>query len=205
MISALLEAYKILGLDGARDRALQTLDLLLAKAYDPRQRHGSQPRAHRSEANGSAVSNFEFRVSNFDLLDDQVFMAAALLDAYEVTGRKHYFDRRSRADGNHDPSLLGRRRRGLLRHRQGSRRSARGALQSQRKAFQDSPTPAANSVAAAGARPAGSARRRVRTSARRRKTILDLFAPKARDYGLFAATYALALCQSPPPADWRLW
>ena len=35
MISTLLEAFKILGLPGARDRALQTLDLFLAQAYDP--------------------------------------------------------------------------------------------------------------------------------------------------------------------------
>ncbi len=79
MISAFLEAYKVLGSTSARDRALTTLDLLLAKAYDP------EKGMYHSLVNGQP------RVEG--LLDDQVFMAAALLDAYEVTGARLYFDR----------------------------------------------------------------------------------------------------------------
>jgi len=62
----------------------------------------------------------------------------------------------------------------------------------ERKAFQDSPTPAANAQAVlvldrlarlAGREDFGAAA----------QATLDLFAPKAHQYGLFAATYALAL------------
>lgn len=125
------------------------------------------------------------------LLDDQVFIAAALLDAFEVTGRRSYFDhalqlaettlRRfwdDEAGGLFDTAKD-------LDGRQGS-------LKMTRKSFQDSPTPAGNSMAA------GVLDRLARLAGRpdfreKAETTLDLFAPKAGDYGLFAATYALAL------------
>ena len=64
---------------GERDRALATLDLLLAKAYD------------REKGMYHTLVDGMPRIEG--LLDDQVFMAAALLDAYEVTGARLYFDR----------------------------------------------------------------------------------------------------------------
>jgi uncharacterized protein YyaL (SSP411 family) len=192
MVSALLEAYKVLGLGGARDRALLTLDLFLERGYDSAQGmcHSLVCGKHR-EGGPSPASGSDFRASNFALLDDQVFMTVALLDAYEVTGRRAYFDRAlelmettlrrfwdDRDGGFFDTAKD-------LAHRQGS-------LVMPRKAFQDSPTPAGNSVAAL-------ALDRLATLADRRdlrekaQATLDLFAPKAADYGLFVATYGLAL------------
>src|ERR1019366_1640396 len=76
LISALLEAYRVLGIRGERDRALATLDLLMAKAYDP------QTGMYHSLVDGSP------RIQG--LLEDQVFIVAALLDAYEITGARTY-------------------------------------------------------------------------------------------------------------------
>jgi uncharacterized protein len=196
MISALLDAYKILGHEAARASALKSLDLLFAKAYDP-----ARGMAHAlaiSSRDGNApptsefrVSNFEFRVSNFDLLDDQVFMAQACLDAFEATGKLDYYHRAleltetmvrrfwdDQAGGFFDTAKD-------LDQRQ-------GRLSEARKAIQDSPTPAANAVAV-------SVLDRLATLADRpdfrekAQAILDLFAPKAAESGLYGATYALAL------------
>jgi hypothetical protein len=199
MISALLEAYKVLDLKDARDRALATLDLLLAKAYDPAKgfahalaRTSSEKRNPSQSASFQfPVSNFQFRVSNFDLLDDQVFMIAALLDAFEMTGRRGYFDGAlelmettlqrfwdEEAGGFFDTAKD-------LDGRQGS-------LTMTRKPFQDSPTPAGNSLAVL-------VLDRLATLAARpdfhekAEATLALFASKAAEYGLFAATYGLAL------------
>ena len=69
LISALLEAYRVLGLTAVRDRALATLDLLIGKAYD------REKGMYHSLVDGAP------RIEG--LLDDQVFIIAALLDAYE--------------------------------------------------------------------------------------------------------------------------
>jgi uncharacterized protein len=177
MISALLEAYKILDHQPALEGALKALDLMLAKAYDPAKG------MYHSLVNGQA------RIEG--LLDDQVFMAAALLDAYEVTGKRVYFDRAleitettvrrfwdEAAGGFFDTAKD-------LDGRQGN-------LTQTRKAFQDSPTPAGNSVAACvlDRLAALADRPDFREKA---QTTLELFASKAADNGLYAATYALAL------------
>jgi hypothetical protein len=199
MISALLEAYKVLDLEGARDRALVTLDLLLANAYDPAKgmahsllripsETGDPPHASSFEF---PVSSFQFRVSNFGLLDDQVFMVGALLDAYEVTSRRSYFD--------HALELMETTLRRFWDEQSGGffdtardLDGRQGSLKMSRKSFQDSPTPAGNSVGAL-------ALDRLAVLAERSdyrekaEAILDLFAPKAPEYGLFAATYAVAL------------
>jgi uncharacterized protein len=177
MISALLEAFKVLGQESARHRALTALDLLLAKAYTP------EKGMYHSLVKGQA------RVEG--LLDDQVFMAAALLDAYEVTGARLYFDRAleltqitlrrfwdDQGGGFFDAARD-------LNDRLGN-------LTMLRKPFQDSPTPAGNSVAVLVLdRLAGLAGR---TDFRERaEETLTLLAPKAAEYGLFASTYGLAL------------
>jgi hypothetical protein len=177
MISALLEAFKVLGLAEARDRALAALDLLLAKAYDP------EKGVYHSLVNGQA------RVEG--LLDDQVLMAAALLDAYEVTGAPIYFDR---AQQLMQTTL----RRFWDEQNGGFFDAARdlsdrlGNLTMSRKPFQDSPTPAGNSVAVLVLDRLASLAERVDFRAKAEET-LALFASKAADYGLFASTYGLAL------------
>jgi uncharacterized protein YyaL (SSP411 family) len=177
LISALLEAYKTLDLEGARDRALMALDLLLDKSYDPTKG------MYHSLANGQAEIE--------GLLDDQVFVAAALLDAFEVTGSERYFQtalglmeitiRRfwdEQAGGFFDTAQ--------------DLDTRHGALGMKRKPFQDSPTPAGNAVAALVLDRLAALAERPDYREKAAK-ILDLFSAKAGDYGLFAATYGLAL------------
>jgi uncharacterized protein YyaL (SSP411 family) len=186
IISALLESYRILGLRGARDRALQTIELLMQKVYDPAKG------MYHSFVNGHP------RIEG--LLDDQVFMVAALLDAFEVTGGRPYFDRAvelmeitvRRFWDEQDGGFFDTAR--DLGDRQ-------GVLTMPRKPYQDSPTPAGNSMAAL-------VLDRLATLAERpdfrdkAQATLDLFALKASEYGLFAATYALALANHlRPPVD----
>ena len=177
LISALLEAYRVLGTTAVRDRALATLDLLISKAYD------REKGMYHSLVDGSP------RIEG--LLDDQVFIIAALLDAYEITGTRLYFDRAlelmettvrrfwdEKAGGFFDTAKD-------LTDRLGS-------LTTERKPFQDSPTPAGNSVAAMVLDRLDVLADREDFGEKAAAT-LALFAPKAGQYGLFAATYGLAL------------
>jgi hypothetical protein len=184
MISAFLEAFKILGLAGARDRALATLNLLLAKAYDP------EKGMYHSLVNGKP------RVEG--LLDDQVFMVAALLDAFEVSGARVYFDRALEL-------MQTTLRRFWDDHGGGFFDAARdlndrlGNLKMCRKPFQDSPTPAGNSVAALVLDRLASLAARPDFREKAEET-LSLLASKAVEYGLFASTYGLALLNHLEPA-----
>ncbi len=177
MITAFLEAYKVLGMASARGRAVAALDLLLAKAYDP------EKGMYHSLANGQP------RVEG--LLDDQVFVVAALLDAYEVCGARVYFDRAlelmeitlrrfwdDNAGGFFDTARD-------LNDRLGN-------LSMSRKPFQDSPTPAGNSVAVVVLDRLAELAGREDFHAKAEET-LALFASKAGESGLFGSTYGLAL------------
>jgi len=76
VISAYLEAYKVLGREDVRDFALKSLDVLLRHAYQ-----GGEGIAH-------AVSDGKPTIPGF--LNDQVQVASSLLDAFEVTGEERY-------------------------------------------------------------------------------------------------------------------
>jgi hypothetical protein len=177
LISALLEAYRVLGIGGERDRALATLDLLIAKAYD------REKGMHHNLVDGAP------RIEG--LLEDQVFIIAALLDAYEITGTRSYFERALELMEITVRRFWDEKEGGFFDTAQ-DLADRHGSLTTQRKPFQDSPTPAANAVAA-------QALDRLDVLADREDfgekaaATLALFAPKAGQYGLFAATYGLAL------------
>jgi uncharacterized protein YyaL (SSP411 family) len=177
LISALLEGYRVLGIKGERDRALATLDLLMTKAYD------------REKGMYHTLVDGQPRIEG--LLEDQVFIIAALLDAYEITGTRTYFDRAlelmeitvRRFWDEKDGGFFDTAHDLADRH---------GSLSAQRKPFQDSPTPAANAVAALVLDRLDVVADREDFGDKAAAT-LALFAPKAGQYGLFAATYGLAL------------
>jgi len=184
MISAFIEAFKVLGMAGARDRALATLDLLLAQAYDP------QKGMYHSLVNGQP------RVEG--LLDDQVFMVAALLDSYEVSGARVYFDRALelmqitlRRFWDDDTGGFFDTARDLS--------DRLGNLTMARKPFQDSPTPAGNSVAVIVLDRLAHLAACPYFRAKAEET-LALAASKAVEYGLFASTYGLALLNHLQPS-----
>jgi uncharacterized protein YyaL (SSP411 family) len=172
-ISAFLEAGRVLGRADCREFALKTLDRILTGAWDEQDgilhRVGGPPLA--------------------GVLDDQVFLAAALLDAWEDTLASRYFRAARRAmeivlqkfadagggffDRAFDAAPL-------------------GGLDVRHKPTQDSPVPSANSMAAivltrlqdwTGENHYGEAARRT----------LEAFAGIGPDYGLFAATLGLAM------------
>ena len=177
LISALLEAYRVLGIKGERDRALATLDLLMTKAYD------------REKGMYHTLVDGQPRIEG--LIEDQVFIIAALLDAYEITGTRLYFDRALELMEITVRRFWDEKEGGFFDTAQ-DLADRHGSLDAQRKPFQDSPTPAANAVAALVLDRLDVLADREDFGDKAAAT-LALFAPKAGQYGLFAATYGLAL------------
>jgi hypothetical protein len=175
-ISAYLDAASLLDdWRGAACRAfaLRTLDRFLAEGWDD-----GRGFTHRLGAEWLYGS-----------LDDQVQMAAALLDAFEATLDRRYFDAAERAAALTLDKYADRDGGGFFD------RSAdappMGGLDVRRKPLQDSPTPAGNPVAAIvlDRLYAYTGNKLYRQQA---QATLDAFAGAAPQYGLFAATYGLA-------------
>jgi uncharacterized protein YyaL (SSP411 family) len=174
--SAYLEASKALDPQIANDCrafALKTIDRLLAEAWS--QSHGFLHRVGGPRLEGS--------------LDDQVFGAAALLDAFEATLDARYFAAAERTMqiavarfGDPDGGGFFDRARDA---------APMGGLDVRRKPMQDSPTPGANSIAAMVLdRLYGfTGERLYREWAEK---TLEAFVGLISSYGLFAGTYALA-------------
>ncbi len=175
-VSAYLDAAAVLGGEkGAACRAfaLKTLDRILAEAW--------------SDARG-----FAHRIGGARLdgsLDDQIFAGIALLDAYEATLERRYFDAARRATDFAIAEYFDAEGGGFFDRASGA--PPMGGLEMRRKPLQDSPTPGANSCAAIlldrlyGY--TGDARYRECAE----KT-LEAFAGIAPQYGLHAASYGLA-------------
>ena len=175
-VSAYLDAGAVLGGDkGAACRAfaLKTLDRMVAEAW--------------SDARG-----FAHRIGGARLdgsLDDQVFVGLALLDAYEATLDRKYFDAARRAADFTIAEYFDPEGGGFFDRASGA--APMGGLELRRKPLQDSPTSGANSSAAilldrlyayAGdARYAASA-----------KATLEAFAGIAPQFGIHASSYGLA-------------
>ena len=175
-VSAYLEAGRTLDGEIARSCrafALKTLDRMLRETWSQEQGF-----AHR-------IGGPLLRGS----LDDQVFGATALLDAYEATLDAKYF-------------LAARRTMDVAIEKYGdvekggffdraSDAPPMGGLDVRRKPFQDSPTPGANSIAVMAL-----ARLHHFTSEQKyydwAKNTLEAFAGIAPQFGMFAATYGLA-------------
>jgi uncharacterized protein len=176
MISAYLEAWKVLGLSQCRTFALKTLDLLIAQAFQP------EIGMYHSIVEGKA------RVPG--LIEDQVHMANALLDAFEVTLNKRYFELAEQLIQMALGQFWDLEHGGLFDTPRDGK--AVGTLASKRKPFQDSPTPAANPVAAIALERlyhfTGNTDYRDRA-----ESILKIFSEPASKYGLYAATYGIAL------------
>ncbi|MBI2246626.1 MAG: thioredoxin domain-containing protein [Armatimonadetes bacterium] len=169
-ISAFLEVFKGLGEERYRGLAVRALDRILDEGYED-----ERGCAHVLGSTGPR------------LLDDQVQMAQALLDACEVTGTPHYL-RTAREIMNV-----------VLRDYQDETggffdvpRDSRGpALETPHKPIQDAPTPAPNAVAALVLLRLSRMfnDRKYRQAAER---VVNAFAPSLAHHGLFASTLLLA-------------
>ncbi len=171
--SAFLEAARVLGRQDCREFALRTIDLILAQAWD-------QAKGFHHRVGGEKIEG---------MLDDQIFMAAALLDAYESTLDRRYFSLAERAmliaiEKYGDPE------RGGFFDR-ASDAAPMGGLDVRRKPFQDSPTPGTNSAAAIVLDRLHALTGNAKYHDWARLT-LEAFAGIAPQYGMFAATYGLA-------------
>src|SRR6185437_15017879 len=123
------------------------------------------------------------------LLDDQIFAALALLDAYEATLDKRYFAVAERAMQLAIEKYGDAEGGGFFDR--ASDAPPMGGLEVRRKAFQDSPTPSTNSTAAiALARLGGLTGNAIYREWAQRT--LEAFATLASRFGLYAATYGLA-------------
>jgi uncharacterized protein len=176
-ISAFLEAARVLDRDDCKALALKTMDRILAEAWDD-----ARGFAHRVEANRAAP-----RIGG--LLDDQIFAAAALLDAYEATLEPRYFAAAERAMKLAIEKFGDTENGGFFDR--ASDAPAIGGLDVRRKPLQDSPTPGANSAAAIILERLYGFTGNALYRGWAEKT-LEAFAGIAPQYGLYAATYALA-------------
>ena len=183
-ISAYLEAGRVLDLPEVRAFALKSLDRVLAKAWDAKA--GMAHVVAYGEAGGSGA-----RVAG--VLDDYVFAGHAALDAWELTGEMKYY---RAAEAIMDSALLrfydatgG----GFFDTKAAARGEERlGALVTRRKPLQDSPTPAGNPVAAALLLRLEALNGREDYSVKALET-LETFAGVVEHFGLYAASYGLAL------------
>jgi uncharacterized protein YyaL (SSP411 family) len=183
-ISAYLAAGRALGLREPVEFALKSLDRVLASVWD-----ASAGMAH-VVAYGEGVP--AARIAG--VLEDYAFVANAALDAWEATGEfKYYVAAKEMGD-----AMLARfydaTGGGFFDTEMDA--AAIGALSARRKPLQDSPTPAGNATAAtvllrlAALTDDASGHRNY--DARAQET-LETFAGVVEHFGLYAASYGLAL------------
>jgi uncharacterized protein YyaL (SSP411 family) len=176
MASGLLRAAAVLGDEWAHEHALLTLN-----------------RIRGESAELDTVAHTPGGVTG--LLDDQVQVAAAALDAYEMTGERTWLEWAERLMDRVWADYWDNEGGGLFDTARG-RTDEAGLLPARAKPMQDTPTPSPNGVAgivtARLHELTGVTRWRERGAA-----LLAAFAGRAAELGLYAATYLLAV-------DWQV-
>lgn len=184
MISAYLEAYRVLGDESARDFALKTLDFLTEKVFRPDTGLYHLYRDGKAEVPG--------------FLEDVVQLSTALLDAFEAVGEHHYL---TMAEDLVEYALTN------LWDEEGcgffdveKRREASEVLEMRQKPFEDAPLPGGNPLAAIVLDRLFSLTHEGRYR-ERAEAALSAFAGSAASFGVMASTYALAVDMhlNPPP------
>jgi uncharacterized protein YyaL (SSP411 family) len=186
-VSAYLEAARVLNLDGARRFALRSLDRVLGEAWK-----SSAPMQalllHVVSYSDPAASHREVA----GLLDDYAFTALACLDAYETTSDLSYFKFAQAITDTmiarfYDPTSGG-----FFDCEPAADGKSLGVLATRRKPLQDSPTPAGNPMAAIALlrlhHYTGDSEYRDKA-----EQTLETFAGVAEQFGIFAATYGIAV------------
>jgi uncharacterized protein YyaL (SSP411 family) len=187
-ISAYLEAARVLGLGDARRFALRSLDRVLAQAL----KHGS----------GTATTSLLHVVAYSDpkaehrevpgLLEDYAFTALACLDAYETTSDRSYFKFAHSIVDAMIARFYDATSGGFFDSEPAADGKSLGVLATRRKPLQDSPTPAGNPMAVIALMRlyhyTGEAAYRDKA-----EQTLETFAGVAEQFGIFAATYGIAV------------
>lgn len=183
-ISAYLEAGRVLEAPEVCAFALKSLDRLLQGAWSR-----TSGLTHVLAYGDS--SNLPKSIPG--ILDDYVFLAHACLDAWEATGEiRYYADARDLADSvmMRFYDLEGKAFYDTEKTAEGAQRI--GALAATRKPLQDSPTPAGNPVAAALLLRLEALSGNEEYVVAAQET-METFAGVVEHFGLYAATYGLAL------------
>ena len=182
-ISAYVEVSRVLGASEALAFALKSLDRVLDEAWD----NGSMAHVVAYGETGGAAE----RIAG--VLEDYVFIGHAALDAWEATGELRYYNVAEEIAASVISKFHDATGQGFFdteRAAAGERRL--GALATRRKPLQDSPTPAGNPVAASLLLRLealnGNADYRLKA-----KQTLEAFAGVVEHFGLYAASYGLAL------------
>jgi uncharacterized protein YyaL (SSP411 family) len=179
-VSAYLQAGRALGLEAPVAFGLKSLDRVLAAVWD--KDLGMAHVVAYGEGVGAA------RIAG--VLEDYAFVAGAALDAWEATGEIRYFEAAKEIGDSMLARFYDANGGGFFDTEKDAH--AIGALSARRKPLQDSPTPAGNAVAAAVLLRLGSLTDKDVYEARARET-LETFAGVVEHFGLYAASYGLAL------------
>jgi uncharacterized protein YyaL (SSP411 family) len=181
-VSAYLEAAKVLGLAEARRFALRSLDRVLSQAWKSNSLLHvvaySDPQAEHRQVPG--------------LLDDYAATAIACLDAYEATADLSYFKFARAITDAMIARFFDVTSGGFFDSEVAADGKSLGVLSTPRKPVQDSPTPAGNPMAAIALLRlhhwTGDAAYRDKA-----EQTLETFAAVAGQFGIFAATYGIAV------------
>jgi hypothetical protein len=126
------------------------------------------------------------------VLDDYAFVANAALDAWEASGEMRYFDAAQQIANSMLKRFYDATGCGFFDTELNSTEERIGALSARRKPLQDSPTPAGNAVAATVLLRLSTLTNNKEYETTAQET-LEAFAGVVEHFGLFAASYALAL------------
>jgi len=195
-ISAYLEAAKVLNLEGTRRFALLSLDRVLAEAWKPER--GAPVNAGKGGHAGQllhVVAYSDPKAAHREvpgLLDDYAATAIACLDAYEATADLSYFKFAQAITDAMIANFFDATSGGFFDSEPLADGKGLGVLSTRRKPLQDSPTPAGNPMAAIALlrmhHYTGEAGHREKA-----ELTLETFAGIAEQFGIFAATYGIAV------------
>jgi uncharacterized protein YyaL (SSP411 family) len=189
-ISAYLEAAKVLGLEDAKRFALRSLDRVLSKAWAAKSADKSVRPTLLHVVSYSDPKAEHRAVAG--LLDDYAFTALACLDAYEATADLSYFKFACEIADAMIARFFDATSGGFFDSEPAASGSSLGVLATPRKPLQDSPTPAGNPMAGIALMRlhhyTGDASYRDKA-----EQTLETFAGVAEQFGIFAATYGIAV------------
>jgi uncharacterized protein YyaL (SSP411 family) len=197
-ISAYLEAAKVLGLTDARRFALRSLDRVLGEAWTlPTGNEEEADKSARSRRGGllHVVSYSDPAASHREvvgMLEDYAFTALACLDAYEATADLSYFKFAKAITDAMIARFYDATSGGFFDSEPADDGKSLGVLATRRKPLQDSPTPAGNPMAAIALLRLHHYTEEAGYRDKAEQT-LETFAGVAEQFGIFAATYGIAV------------
>jgi uncharacterized protein len=198
-VSAYLETTKVLGLNDALRFALRSLDRVLAEAWKHERPNNAGESARATQPMAKrllhVVAYSDPKAEHREvsgLLDDYAFTALACLDAYEATADLSYFKFAHAICDAMIARFFDATSGGFFDSEPPGDGKGLGVLSTRRKPLQDSPTPAGNPMAAIVMlrlhHYTGEAGYREKA-----EETLETFAGVAEQYGIFAATYGIAV------------